>query len=134
MDFTIQTEGNYDLVNLTSKIEEEIVKSKIEKGVAIIFAKHTTIGLTLMEWEDGTKQDLVETFEKIAPQKGNWHHEKWNDGNGAAHVKSALFPPSLSIPVKNGKLDLGVWQNIVLIDFDVKPRKREVVIRIIPTK
>ena len=134
MKFTIQTEGNYDLINLTSKIETTVRESKIEEGVAVIFAKHTTVGITLMEWEEGTKRDLVETFEKIAAQKGNYHHEKWNDGNGAAHVKSALFPPSLSIPVKNGKLDLGVWQNIVLIDFDVKPREREVMIQIIPTK
>lgn len=131
MEFKIQTKGNYDLVNLTSRVEKFVKQSKIENGVAVIFAKHTTVGLTLMEWEDGTKQDLVETFEKIAPQKGSYHHEKWNDGNGAAHVKSALFPPSLSIPVKNGKLDLGVWQNVVLIDFDVKPREREVVIRVI---
>ncbi|MFH1546208.1 MAG: secondary thiamine-phosphate synthase enzyme YjbQ [Patescibacteria group bacterium] len=131
MEFTIQTKGNYDLINLTSKIEAAVRESKIEEGVVVIFAKHTTVGLTLMEWEEGTKRDLVETFERIAPQKGDYHHEKWNDGNGAAHVKSALFPPSLTIPVKNGKLDLGVWQNIVLIDFDVKPRKREVVVKVV---
>ncbi|MBU1089360.1 secondary thiamine-phosphate synthase enzyme YjbQ [Patescibacteria group bacterium] len=131
MEFTIQTEGNYDLVNLTSKIEAAVRESKIEEGMAVIFAKHTTVGLTLMEWEEGTKRDLVETFERIAPQKGGYHHAKWNDGNGAAHVKSALFPPSLSIPVKNGKLDLGVWQNVVLIDFDVKPRKRVVVVKVV---
>ena len=134
MEFKIQTKGNYDLVNLTSKIETTVRESKIEAGVAVIFARHTTVGLVLMEWEEGTKRDLIETFEKIAPQKSSYHHKKWNDGNGAAHVKSALCPPSLSIPVKNGKLDLGVWQNIVLIDFDVKPREREVTIQIIPQK
>ncbi len=129
MEFSIQTEGNYDLINLTSQIADLVKKEKAKDGAMMIFSKHTTVGLTIMEWEDGTKQDLIETFEKIAPQKGNWHHEKWNDGNGAAHVKSALFPPSLMIPVKNGKLDLGTWQNIVLIDFDVRPRERDVIVK-----
>ena len=130
-EFTIQTNGNYDLINLTERVAKIVADSKIKNGVVVIFAKHTTVGLTLMEWEQGTKKDLIGTFEKIAPQKGEYFHEKWNDGNGAAHVKSALFPPSVLIPVKNGKLDLGTWQNLVLIDFDVRPREREVVVQIL---
>ena len=131
MEFTVQTKGNYDLINLTSQVKDFVEQSEVKNGVVVIFAKHTTVGLTLTEWEDGTKQDLIETFERIAPQKGDYHHEKWNDGNGAAHVKSALFPPSLSIPIREGQLDLGIWQNVVLIDFDVKAREREVVMRVI---
>ncbi|MFH0776267.1 MAG: secondary thiamine-phosphate synthase enzyme YjbQ [Patescibacteria group bacterium] len=130
-EFSIKTQGNYDLINLTERVGKLVADAKIQTGIAIIFAKHTTVGLTLMEWEDGTKKDLVATFEKIAPQSGEYFHEKWNDGNGAAHVKSALFPPSLTIPIQNGRLDLGTWQNLVLIDFDIRPREREVVVQIL---
>ncbi|MCF7845650.1 MAG: secondary thiamine-phosphate synthase enzyme YjbQ [Candidatus Peribacteraceae bacterium] len=127
-EFEIKTSGNYDLINLTERVQKFIADSKAKSGVATIFAKHTTVGLTLMEWEDGTKRDLVAALEKIAPQQGKYFHEKWNDGNGAAHVKSALFPPSISIPVKDGQLDLGTWQNLVLIDFDVRPRERKIAV------
>ncbi|MFH0834662.1 MAG: secondary thiamine-phosphate synthase enzyme YjbQ [Patescibacteria group bacterium] len=129
-EFSLKTQGNYDLMNLTERVGKLVAEAKIQTGIAVIFAKHTTVGLTLMEWEDGTKKDLVATFEKIAPQSGEYFHEKWNDGNGAAHVKSALFPPSLTIPIQNGRLDLGTWQNLILIDFDVRPREREVVVQI----
>ena len=131
MKFQIQTAGNYDLINLTDRVAKMVVDSKVESGVATIFAQHTTVGLTLMEWEEGTKKDLVAALEKIAPQKGEYFHAKWNDGNGAAHVKSALFPPSVSIPIENGKLDLGTWQNLVLIDFDIRSRERTVVVEIL---
>jgi secondary thiamine-phosphate synthase enzyme len=130
MKFQIQTAGNYDLINLTDRVAQLVAESKIESGVAIIFAQHTTVGLTLMEWEEGTQRDLVAALEKIAPQKGDYFHAKWNDGNGAAHVKSALFPPSISIPIEENRLALGTWQNLVLIDFDIKPRERTVVVKI----
>ena len=131
MHLTVSTQGNYDLINITEKIEKEVAKSRVKNGLVNIFARHTTVGLTIMEWEEGTKKDLIELFERIAPQKGNYHHEKWNDGNGAAHVKSALMKPSLTVPILDGKISLGTWQNIVLIDFDVRPREREVVIQIL---
>ncbi|MCF7836955.1 secondary thiamine-phosphate synthase enzyme YjbQ [Candidatus Gracilibacteria bacterium] len=132
MRFAIQTAGNYDLVNLTERVGEIIAESGVKSGVAVIFAQHTTVGLTLMEWEAGTQKDLVAALERIAPQKGDYFHAKWNDGNGAAHVKSALSPPSISIPIEKNRLALGTWQNLVLIDFDVRPREREVVVKIIP--
>ena len=129
--FTISTKGNYDLKNLTEHVQKLVAESKVKSGLATVFARHTTIGLTLMEWEDGTKKDLIAIFEKIAPQSGEYFHEKWNDGNGAAHLKSALFPPSISIPIRGNMLDLGTWQNLVLIDFDIRPREREIVVQIL---
>lgn len=131
MQFSVSTEGNYDLINITAKVEKAVRDSKVKTGVVNVFAKHSTVGLTLVEWEDGTKKDLVAVLEKIAPQKGDYHHEKWNDGNGAAHVKSALFPPTLTIPIENGKMQLGTWQNIVLVDFDVRPRERELSVQVL---
>lgn len=119
------------MINITERVRDFLRESKAKDGAMMVFAKHTTVGVTLMEWEDGTKQDLIEAFERIAPQQADYHHEKWNDGNGAAHVKSALFPPSLTIPIKDGELDLGTWQNIVLIDFDVRPREREIVVTLL---
>lgn len=131
MQLVIQTSGSYDMHNITDKVLTEAKKSKMKEGLVHVFAKHTTVGLTIMEWEEGTKQDVIETWEKIAPQKGKYNHEIWHDGNGAAHVKCALNPPCITIPIIDGKLQLGTWQNVVFIEFDPRPREREVIIQII---
>lgn len=127
----ISTSGSYDMHNLTDRVRQVVAKSKIKDGLVNVFAKHTTVGLTIMEWEEGTKKDLIAAWEKIAPQKSKYNHEIWHDGNGAAHVKCALNPPFVTIPIITGKLQLGTWQNIVFIEFDPRAREREVLIQII---
>ncbi len=132
MRFLIETKGHYDFINITNKVEEIIEKSGVKEGIANIWVKGSTVGLTTMEYEEGIMEDLKNLFEKLAPEKANYkHHLKWGDHNGAAHLKSAIFKTDLTIPIENAKLCLGTWQQIVLIDFDERPREREVIIKII---
>ena len=130
--FNVKTQGHNDYVKLTEKVREVVENSGCREGLVLVFAKGSTCALTTMEWEEGIKKDIKEVLERVAPEDFNWqHHKKWGDHNGGAHIKSALIGTDLTIPVENGDLVLGSWQDIVLIDFDEKPREREVVARII---
>ncbi|MCD6085852.1 YjbQ family protein [bacterium] len=130
--FRIAKKGHYDFINITQKVKEIVEKSKIKDGVALIFVKGTTAALTIMEYEEGIMEDIKEVLEKMAPENADYkHHLKWGDRNGAAHIKSALIGPDLVVPIEEGKLQLGQWQEIVLIDFDEKEREREIVVKII---
>ena len=132
MKFTIQTKGHYDFIDITNKVADIIKKSKIMSGVAVIFISGSTAAITTIEYENGVIEDLKEVFEKIAPENKDYkHHQRWGDRNGAAHIKSALVGTDLVVPIENGKLQLGTWQQIVLIDFDEKPRSREIIVKII---
>lgn len=135
MKLAISTKGHYDFIDLTDRIFKLVGQTKIQNGLALIFVSGTTAALTTMEYEAGTIQDLKEVLEKLAPEKNNYHHhKKWGDANGAAHLKSALIGPSLTVPITNGRLELGQWQAIVLIDFDEKPREREIIIKTIKSE
>ena len=130
--FRVSTKGHYDFINLTQKVKEVVEKSKVKDGIALIFVKGTTAALTIMEYEEGIKEDIKEVLEKMAPENADYkHHLKWGDRNGAAHIRSALIKPSLVLPVEEGELQLGQWQEIVLIDFDEKEREREIIVKII---
>ncbi len=132
MEIIINTQGNYDFVDITPQVEEAVRTSGVESGAAIIFVVGSTVALTTMEYEDGVVADLTQVLEKIAPTDYDWqHHLKWGDSNGAAHIKAALIGPDLFVPIEKGKLSLGTWQQIVLIDFDEKPRQRRVIIKIL---
>lgn len=132
MEFTIATNGHYDFIDITEKVKELISHSEIKDGVALIFVKGSTAAITLMENEKGIFEDIKNTLEKIAPEKADYkHHIKWGDNNGAAHIKSALIKPEIAVPLEDGELCLGTWQQIILIDFDEKPRQRNVIVKII---
>ena len=133
MSLIVQTKGFADFINITELVEKEILKSHVLEGVVVLFIKSTTAGLLLLEDEEGHLSDLKKTFEKIAPADSVYkHNEKWQDENGDAHIKSVFLKQNLIIPLKEGRLDLGNWQNIFLIDFDNKPREREIILKIIP--
>ena len=132
MRFTINTQGHYDFIDITDRVQAIVEKSKIKEGIAIIFVPGSTAALTTMEYEEGIKTDLKMVLEKIAPENADYqHHKKWGDRNGAAHIKSALIGTDLVVPIEEGKLQLGTWQQIVLIDFDERPREREIIVKII---
>ncbi len=132
MKFQVSTEGFNDIINITSQIERAVEGSDVEEGMALVFVAHSTAAVTTIEYEKGVLEDLKEAVEKIAPRDGDYHHnETRGDGNGDAHVKAALLKPSLLIPVENGKLQLGTWQQPVLMDFDNRPREREVTVKVI---
>jgi secondary thiamine-phosphate synthase enzyme len=131
MKFTITTKGHYDFIDITEKVKGLISHSKIKDGVVLIFVKGSTAAITLMENEAGIFTDFKEVLEKIAPEKDDYkHHLKWGDYNAAAHIKSALIKPQINVPLENGELCLGTWQQIILIDFDEKPRQRDVIVKI----
>jgi len=125
----IKTKGWNDVVDITDKIQAEVKKEKFENGMVSLFVIGSTAFLTTIEADENLYEDLKETLEKLTPYKKDWkHHQTWGDDNGAAHLRASLIGPSLIVPVVNGKLFFGTWQRIVLIDFDTKPRQREIVI------
>ncbi|MFH0819574.1 MAG: secondary thiamine-phosphate synthase enzyme YjbQ [bacterium] len=128
----IKTQGHYDFIDITDRVNGEVEEVKVKEGIVIIFVTGSTAALTIMEYEEGIIQDMKEMLEKIAPEKADYHHHKrWVDHNGAAHLKAALIGPDLVVPIEDGKLALGTWQRIVLIDFDERPREREILIKMV---
>jgi secondary thiamine-phosphate synthase enzyme len=126
-----ETQGHCDLVDITAKVREEVQREKIESGLATLFVSGSTAALTTMEHEPGLVQDLKEFVERLIPSGKKYHHDdRWGDDNGFSHLRASLFGPSLQIPIENGRLLLGTWQQVVLIDFDNRPRTREIVIQL----
>jgi secondary thiamine-phosphate synthase enzyme len=128
---TKQTRGDGHTIDLTPELHTAVRNSGIEEGVLTVFVIGSTAGLTTMEYEPGLVSDLQRTFEAIAPADAAYAHEaRWGDDNGHAHVRASMLGPSLTIPIVNGQATLGTWQQVVLIDFDTRPRQRQVVIQI----
>ena len=129
---TIKTRGNDDALDITTGVERAIAESNLTNGIVTLFVVGSTAALTTIEYEDGAVNDLGRAIERIAPRAVEYeHHLRWNDDNGHSHVRAALLGPSLSVPFVGGRLTLGTWQQIILIDFDTRPRQREVVVQII---
>lgn len=127
-----RTQGHADMHDLTPKIQDVLAQSTITDGVVIIFTPSATSSLTTIEYESGALQDLRRALDEIAPPDRDYKHNlRWGDGNGHAHLRAALLGPSLNIPIVDGRLTLGTWQQILFIDFDVRPRDRRVVVQIV---
>ncbi len=127
----LKTKGFNDTHDLTRDAEAKVSESGVREGQATLFVAGSTAGLTTVEYEPGLVKDLDELFERLAPKDKDYHHEEaWHDGNGFSHVRASLLKPSLTIPIVEGRLTLGTWQQVVLIDFDNRPRSREVVLQI----
>jgi secondary thiamine-phosphate synthase enzyme len=132
MRFSIRTKGFNDIIDITGQVSKIVKESKVKEGICLISCPGSTAGITTIEYEEGLIKDLKRVLEKIAPISQDYEHcKKWGDCNGYAHIRSALLKPSLAIPIENGKLVLGQWQNIVFIDFDNRPREREVIVKVI---
>ena len=132
MTFEVKTKGHYDFIDITDKVAAAVKEVDIKDGTATIFVKGSTCGLVMMEYEEGLIRDLINIFEKIAPEDADYlHHQRWVDKNGAAHIKSVLIGADLTIPIEKDVLQLGAWQQIVLIDFDERPRTREIIVKIL---
>ena len=129
----IKTRPNCQVVNITDQIAAAIAKTGINNGSVTVFNVGSTAGITTTEYEPGlADHDLAAAFEKIAPQAAEYEHEKtWHDDNGHSHVRASLLGPSLSVPIIDGQLTLGTWQQIILIEFDTRPRTRTVICQII---
>ena len=130
--FVIETRAGTDVVDITSKMSEILAKSKIDSGIACIFVPGSTASISTFEYEQNLVKDIKRALEKIAPEKGEYaHHKTWGDDNGSAHVRACLLKPGLSVPFENRKLMLGTWQQLALLDFDTRDRKREIIVQII---
>lgn len=130
-DLTFRTTTETDILDLTSQVAECVTVSGVAEGQALIFTPGSTAGITTIEFEPGCIADLRRLFEEIASSDGEYEHNlRWGDGNGYSHVRAALLGPSLTVPVAEGQLVLGTWQQIVLCDFDNKARKRRVVVQV----
>lgn len=127
----VKTTGKTDVVDLTRQVAQEIHASPIQNGAVTLFIPGSTAALTTIEFESGVVNDLKRAIENMAPEGIEYEHDKrWGDGNGYAHVRAAMIGPSLHIPIVDGKLTLGTWQQIVLLDFDNRPRERRIVVQI----
>ncbi|MCK6458033.1 MAG: secondary thiamine-phosphate synthase enzyme YjbQ [Phycisphaerae bacterium] len=129
----VETRGDGHVVDLTGDVAAAVARSEIRNGTVTVFVVGSTAGITTTEFEPGlASHDLAAMFERIAPKEGRYRHEEtWHDDNGHAHCQAALLGPSLTVPVLDGRLTLGQWQQIVLLDFDTRARRREVVVQII---
>jgi secondary thiamine-phosphate synthase enzyme len=127
----LKTLGFCDIINITGQVENALDASDISDGLVTIFVPGSTGSITTIEFEDGVIEDLKETIERIAPSNVPYHHDaRWGDGNGFSHVRAALMKPSITVPIVDGLMTLGTWQQIVFIDFDNKARERKLIVQI----
>jgi secondary thiamine-phosphate synthase enzyme len=129
---TEATQGFCDIIDITAKVTAQIRDAEIKDGLVLLFVTGSTAALTTIEHEPGLVEDLKELVEKLIPSDRRYHHDdRWGDDNGFSHLRASLFGPSLQIPVAQGRLVLGTWQQIILLDFDNRPRTREIVVQLI---
>lgn len=127
----VRTTGKTDIVDLTPQISREVKESSVLNGAVTVFVPGSTAAITTIEFESGVINDLRKAIDRMAPEDVYYeHNERWGDGNGYAHVRAAMIGPSLHIPIVEGKMTLGTWQQIVLLDFDNRPRSRRIVVQI----
>jgi secondary thiamine-phosphate synthase enzyme len=128
----LSTQGNCDLIDITSAVAKEISNSNISNGMATIFITGSTAGITTIEYENGLLSDFKDMWERNVPSNLPYQHDRrWGDGNGHSHVRASLQGPSLVVPFANKKMMLGTWQQIVVVDFDNRPRNREIVLQLL---
>jgi secondary thiamine-phosphate synthase enzyme len=124
--------GNAEVHEITDQVARYVTQSGLKDGTVTIFCPSSTSALTTIEYESGAVSDLKRLFDEIVPPNREYaHNARWDDGNGHSHVRAALLGPSLTVPFVDGRLTLGTWQQIIFVDFDNKPRKRELVLQVI---
>jgi secondary thiamine-phosphate synthase enzyme len=127
-----QTPGNGHVVDLTEGVTRVVTATGVERGLVTVFAIGATVGVTTMEYEPGGVSDLQRLLDRLIPVEGDYEHNRLNhDSNSHAHLRAALIGPSETIPIADGRLTLGTWQQIVLIDFDDRPRERTVSVHVL---
>ena len=128
----LETRGHADMHDITGAIAARVGESGIKSGIVTVFCPGSTSALTTIEYESGALSDLQRLFDEIAPPDRDYaHNMRWGDGNGHSHVRAALLGPSLVVPFVDGDLQLGTWQQIILVDFDNRPRSRQLVVQIV---
>lgn len=129
---SVPTKGNGEISDITSQVADAVRSSELDEGIVTVFVPGATGGVTTIEYEPGLVEDINDMFEKIIPREIEYKHNlRWQDGNGHSHVRASLLGPSLSVPFSKGKLQMGIWQQIILIDFDNKSRDRKYICKVI---
>lgn len=127
----VETTSGTDILDVTPEVVQRVPDTSVGSGSLILFIPGSTAALTTIEFESGAIADLKSAIERMAPDDIYYaHNERWGDGNGYAHVRAAIFGPSLHIPIVDGALTLGTWQQIVLLDFDNRPRSRRIMVQV----
>lgn len=130
--FTVNTNGNTDIIDITQKVKHAVYSHSLQNAVVHVYVAGSTVSVTNIEFEPGLLVDLPEALEKFAPIDADYHHDAtWHDGNGYAHIRASIIGNSTMVPLIDGALQLGQWQQIVLVDFDNKARTRTVYIQIV---
>lgn len=129
---SLDTRGNAEVIDITQQVAGVVRQAGLANGVVTVFCPSSTSGLTTLEYEPGCVKDLRQMFDELIPSNHDWaHNATWDDGNGHSHLRAALLGASLTVPFVNGRLTLGTWQQIVYVDFDIRPRRRELVVQVI---
>lgn len=132
VSIALSTRGDTDIHDITEKMSEAVSRSGLKNGTATVFCPSATSAVTTIEYESGALSDLRRLFDEIAPVGREYAHEaRWHDGNGHSHVRAALLGPSLTVPFVDGRLTLGTWQQVVYVDFDNRPRRRELILQLV---
>lgn len=132
ISIALSTLGNADIHDITEEVGSAVSASGIQQGVLTVFCPSSTSAVTTIEYEPGAIRDLQRLFDEVVPPQREYaHNARWGDGNGHSHVRAALLGASLTIPVINGRLALGTWQQLVYVDFDVRPRRRELILQLL---
>jgi len=131
-ELNIKTKGNGDLIDITDYIQEELYNVKLKEGNVLVFVVGSTAAITTFEYESGLISDIKELYEKLIPSnKSYFHDQTWQDANGFSHLRAAIQGSSLVVPFNNQKLLLGTWQQVVLAEFDTRPRTRRIILQFI---
>ncbi len=128
---SLQTKGNCDIIDITPQVEQQVTETDINNGTATLFVDGSTAGISTIEFESGLLSDFQSMWERNIPQNIPYDHDRrWGDGNGYSHVRASLLGASLVVPFNDKRLTLGTWQQIVLVDFDNRPRSRQIILQI----
>lgn len=128
---SLQTKGQCEIIDITPEVKQQVAETDINNGTATVFVAGSTAGLSTIEFEPGLISDFQSMWERTVPQDITYDHDqRWGDGNGHSHIRASLLGASLVIPFNDKKLTLGTWQQIVLVDFDNRPRSRQIILQI----
>ena len=128
---SLQTKGNCDIIDITPQVEQQLAEADINNGTVTLFVAGSTAGVSTIEFESGLLSDFQSMWERSVPRNIPYNHDRrWGDGNGYSHVRASLLGSSLVVPFNNRRLTLGTWQQIVLVDFDNRPRSRQIILQI----
>jgi len=130
-NISLQTKGDCDIIDITSQVQQQLSETEITDGVVTVFITGSTAGVTTIENEPGLIADFKAMWERVVPKNIECRHDRaWGEGNGYSHVRASLLGASLAVPFNNKKLSLGTWQQLVVVDFDNRPRSRQVLLQI----